>query len=107
VIGIFPNTVNFGSEKVGTVSNVRTITIGNPSGTVIKINQPKIAGTNSTDFSLTDGCPLPPHTLAPGARCSLSVTFTAKATGARTASVNVADNVPGSPQTITLLGMGR
>jgi hypothetical protein len=107
VIGIFPNVLNFASEQVGTTSTPQSVTIGNPSGTPIKINKPKIIGTDTADFSLTNSCPISPQTLAPGSDCSLSVTFTAKATGTRTASISLADNVPGSPQTIALSGIGR
>jgi len=106
VVGIFPNTLNFGSEKVGTTTKPRTIAIGDPSGTNIKINQAKIIGADSADFSLVNNCPVSPHTLAPGAHCVLSITFAPKANGTRTSSLSLMDDVPGSPQTIPLSGVG-
>jgi hypothetical protein len=107
VIGIFPNALNFGAEKVGVKSNPQTITIGNPSGTPIAISKPKIMGTNAADFAETTTCPLAPSTLVAGASCSISVTFTPKATGARSATLSLKDTVPGSPQLIPLGGTGQ
>jgi hypothetical protein len=86
VIGIFPNALNFGTEKVGVDSNPMTITIGNPSGAPIDISKPKITGADAKDFVETTNCPVAPSSLAPGTNCSIAVTFTPKATGARTAS---------------------
>src|SRR5207302_4082967 len=39
-----------------------------------------------------------------GARCTISVTFTPTATGARLAAVNISDNAIGSPQVVPLTG---
>jgi hypothetical protein len=107
VIGIFPNALNFGIEKVGVKSNALTITIGNPSGTPISVKKPSISGTDANDFAQANTCPLVPATLAPGSSCSISVTFTPKSAGARTATVSLKDSVPGSPQLISLAGTGQ
>ncbi len=107
VIGIFPSSVGFGAQKVDVQSSPRTITLGNPSGTPLSISKPKIVGTNAGDFSESTTCPLAPATLAPGADCSFSVTFTPKATGNRSASLTLKDSVPGSPQSIALGGTGQ
>ncbi len=42
----------------------------------------------------------------PGGNCVFAVTFTPTATGARPAQVSIADNAPGSPQTVPLSGNG-
>jgi len=107
VIAVFPNAVNFGTEKVGVKSSPQTISIANPSGTPITISKPKISGADASDFAETTTCPLTPKTLAPGAECSISVTFDPKATGARSAKLSVKDSVPGSPQSIGLGGTGQ
>src|SRR5262249_30988258 len=41
-----------------------------------------------------------------GASCSISVTFTPTATGARSGTLSVSDNATGSPQTVGLSGTG-
>jgi hypothetical protein len=45
--------------------------------------------------------------VAVGASCAITVTFKPAATGALTASVNIADNAAGSPQKIALTGTGK
>jgi hypothetical protein len=107
VISIFPKALNFGTETVGVKSSPKTITVANPSGTPITISRPKIIGADSKDFAETTTCPLTPSTLAPGAECSINVTFDPKATGARSATLSLKDSVPGSPQSIALGGTGQ
>jgi hypothetical protein len=107
VIGIFPNALNFGAEKVSVKRNPQTITIGNPSGTPITVKKPTLSGADAADFAQTTTCPLSPATLAPGLSCSVVVTFTPKAAGARSATLKIADSVPGSPQLVSLGGTGQ
>jgi hypothetical protein len=107
VIGIFPNALNFGADKVGVKSGPLSITVGNPSGTPITVKKPTISGADAADFAESTTCPLSPATLAPGANCLITVTFTPKASGARDAALKVTDSVPGSPQMISLSGTGQ
>ncbi len=68
------------------------------------------SGADAEDFSV----PLPSSgagcsatgTLAVGASCTINVVFTPGANGARTATLNIADNAAGSPQTVALSGTG-
>ena len=107
VIGIFPNAPNFGTEKVGVKSKPLSITIGNPSGTPITLKRPTLRGADVGDFSGTTTCPFFPATLGSGVSCSIVVYFTPKGTGARTATIQIPDSVPGSPQFISLSGTGQ
>jgi hypothetical protein len=107
VIGIFPNALNFGTDKVGVKSIPQTVTIGNPSGTPITVKKPTLSGADAGDFAQTTTCPLSPATLASGLSCSVVVTFTPKATGARSATLKITDSVPGSPQLVSLGGTGQ
>ena len=61
------------------------------------------AGTNSGDFSDTTDCGT---TLASSAVCTVHVTFTAGAVGARSGTLSLSDDAPGSPQTVGLTGTG-
>jgi hypothetical protein len=83
------------------------VTIGNPSGTPFGITSIKVAGADPGDFAETNTCPVSPATLAPGATCSITVTFTAAASGKRSGKIELTDTVPGSPQSITLTGSGK
>src|SRR5947199_6932573 len=51
-------------------------------------------------------CRTSPATLAAGANCTINVTFTPTASGARTGTLSLADNAGGSPQIMTLSGNG-
>ena len=46
-------------------------------------------------------------TLASGANCSVSITFTPTATGTRTGTFTVTSNATNSPQTVNLTGLGQ
>jgi hypothetical protein len=91
---------------VGKKSKPRVITIGNPSGTPIGVTSVKVVGADPGDFAEINTCPISPSTLAPGATCSIAVTFTPAATGKRSGKIELTDTVPGSPQYITLTGSG-
>jgi hypothetical protein len=98
--------VAFAKGAVGKRSPPRTVTIGNPSGTPIGFTSIKVAGADPGDFAETNTCPVSPATLAPGATCSIAVTFTPTASGKRSGKIELTDTVPGSPQSITLTGEG-
>src|SRR5437773_257817 len=64
----------------------------------------------SSDFAATStgasACPTSPATLPAGANCTINVTFTPTASGARTGTLSLTDNAGGSPQIMTLSGNG-
>ena len=93
----------FGSQGVGFTSAPQSVTVTNSSTSALNITSIAITGTNSADFAQTNTCG---SSVAAGRSCVISVTFTPKATGTRTASINVTDNASGSPQTISLTGTG-
>jgi len=103
-VGFNPTSLAFGNQAVGTSSTPKPVTITNvaPSGN-LKITAVSITGTNSSDFTQTNNCPA---SLAPGASCTVNVTFTPTAIGSRSANVSVTDNGGGSPQTVPLTGTG-
>jgi hypothetical protein len=105
-VNVSPGALSFGSQNVGTTSAAQTITLSNSGTAALTINSISLTGTNSADFAQTNTCPLSPSTLAAGAHCTFSVTFTPGATGTRGASVSVSDNAASSPQSIALSGTG-
>lgn len=98
-----PTSLAMGSVSVGTTSAAKTITLTNGGTAPLTLTSIAIAGTNSTDFAQTNNCG---SSLATAASCTISVTFTPTASGARSATVSVTDNAAGSPQTVTLTGTG-
>jgi hypothetical protein len=96
-------TLAFGTETVGTRSTAKTVTLTNVSATALSITSIAIVGTDPADFAQSNTCGA---SVAAGKSCTISVTFTPKATGARTATVHITDNGGASPQSITLTGTG-
>jgi hypothetical protein len=102
-VALNPSNLNFGSQGTGTTSSAQTVTLTNSGTSALTINGITVTGTNASDFAQTNTCP---GSLAVGASCLISVTFTPSASGARSASISIADNANGSPQAVTLSGTG-
>lgn len=102
-VQLSPPSIDFASEAVGNTSPAQTVTVTNAGYSTTNISSISVAGTNASDFSQTNNCG---SSLAAGANCSISVTFTPAAMGARNAAVNIVDDAPGSPQAIALAGNG-
>src|SRR5439155_23067708 len=56
------------------------------------------------DFTQTNTCGT---SVAGGANCTIAVTFAPTAGGARSGTLTIADNAPGSPQTVAISGAGQ
>jgi hypothetical protein len=98
-----PLSLAFGSRTTGTTSAAQTITLSNPGTGPLGITSITITGANTAQFGQTSVCGA---TLAAGASCSISVTFTPSAVATYSAAVSVADNATGSPQSVQLTGAG-
>jgi Abnormal spindle-like microcephaly-assoc'd, ASPM-SPD-2-Hydin/Beta-propeller repeat len=98
-----PNPVNFGNQGIGTTSAAQTVTLKNTSTGAVNNIVVSITGASASLFAKTSACPA---TLAAGASCTISVTFTPTAIGIVSATLSVADSFAGSPQTATLTGTG-
>jgi putative Ig domain-containing protein/centrosomal CEP192-like protein len=92
-------SLTFGSQVIDTTSQAQSVTLSNYGKTTLNITG--IATT--ANFGESDDC-VP--SLASGARCTISVTFTPSATGSINGALSVTDNAPGSPQTVSLSGTG-
>ena len=103
VISITPEGLVFGSQTLSTASTAQASVLTNRSNAALSVTSITITGTNSGDFAQANTCGA---AVAAGANCTISVTFRPTGTGSRTASVNITDNGPGSPQAITLSGTG-
>ncbi len=109
VASFSPNPLNFGSVSVGNTSSVAYLTLTNKGGSALSITGSyTITGANAADFAFAGvgSCPGVGGTVAAGASCLISLKFTPKASGTRTAQVNVSDNASGSPQSVALTGTG-
>jgi len=98
--------LSFGNQQVKTTSAARTVTLTNSGNAALTIHSIGLSGSNSGDFQQQHTCPSSSSTLAAGASCIISVTFTPTADGSRSASLAITDNASGSPQSVTLSGTG-
>lgn len=103
VVQIAPSTLTFASQTIGTSSAAQPVTLSNTGTASLSITGITIGGTNPGDFSQTNNCG---SSLAGGSSCTINVVFKPTVTGSRAATLQVADNVAGSPQTVALAGTG-
>jgi hypothetical protein len=98
-VALSSNALDFGHQLVGTSSTHQTIRLSNTG------NRPLDIGsiTGGGDFSQTHTCGA---SLAAGAGCTIDVTFTPTAAGARSGTLAITDNAPDGPHTIVLSGTG-
>ena len=94
-----PTSLVFGDEVIGTTSSVQSVTLNNYGTATLSIT----GITASTNFGQTNACN---STLASGASCTLSVTFTPANTGSANGTLSFADSAPDSPQVVSLSGTG-
>ena len=98
-----PTALSFSSQLIGKMSAAQTVTVTNTGPVPLSISGISIAGTDAGDFAQTNSCGSP---LKPGVNCAINVTFTPTEAGIRTATLAIADNGFGSPQTVALSGSG-
>ena len=96
----FPNTT------VGATAAASSATLSNTGNAALTISGITLAGTNPTDFAIATGSNACGSSLAAGASCSIYVTFTPASAANFAATLTVADNAAGSPQTAALTGTG-
>ena len=96
IVGLSPNALTFGIQAVGTTSAVQAVSLTNQGTSTLTIN----SITASGDFAQTNTCTAP---LAAGANCTISITFSPTAGGARGGSITIS-SAGNSPQNVTLLG---
>jgi F5/8 type C domain/Pectate lyase superfamily protein/Abnormal spindle-like microcephaly-assoc'd, ASPM-SPD-2-Hydin len=96
-VTVAPSALNFGSVVVGSTSSAQTATVSNPTSAAVSVSSIAASG----DFAQTNTCG---SSIAAGASCTVSVTFTPTATGSRTGSLTV--NAGGVTNTVSLSGTG-
>jgi F5/8 type C domain/Pectate lyase superfamily protein/Abnormal spindle-like microcephaly-assoc'd, ASPM-SPD-2-Hydin len=94
-----PSSESFGNENVGSTSSAQSVTVTNPGTTAASMSSIGVTGP----FGETNNCGT---SLAAGASCTVSVTFTPTAAGAATGTLSVNSSAPNSPLTVALSGTG-
>jgi hypothetical protein len=99
-----PSSLTFGNQLVGTTSAASSVTVTNNVGQSLSFTSIGVTG----DFATASGttCRTSAPVAASGGSCVINVTFTPTATGSRSGSLTLTDNVTTSPQTVSLSGTG-
>src|SRR5579872_2316915 len=105
-MSVSPTTLTFPTQPLGSSSAPQTVTVKNLSSSAIPITGVSIGGSyNYGDFEETNNCP---SSLAPGATCTVQVTFTPIQLGATQAPTYLLVNYssPDAPLSVPLAGNG-
>ena len=99
---VTPTSINFGNVYLSNHATSENVTVKNTGNATLKISSVSLTlgtGTSSGEFSMSNACS---STLAAGASCTITVGFYGSAVGTPSATISVADNALGSPQTVSL-----
>ena len=96
---LVPGSLTFGTEKVGTASPTRAVSLTNASNVPLIIGSVLATG----DFNQSNNCP---SSLLPNGSCTFNISFTPTVAGTRTGSISISDSDGSSPQAISLTGTG-
>ncbi len=100
---LWPVSLNFGSHEIASSSTPLIATLSNSGTASLSIGSITLTGLDASDYSLTDTCGT---SLAAGAKCDISVTFTPTAASTRYGILTVMDAATNSPQLVKLTGIG-
>lgn len=96
-------SVNFPLQLLQINSTAQELTLTNVTDQPISISGIAISGTNAAEFTETDTCT---PSVAAESTCSISITFTPTQVGPQTATITITNGGVGSPQSVTLNGVG-
>jgi hypothetical protein len=103
-VSLNPATISFGTVSVGTPSAPKVVTLANNMAAALNISNMAFTGGHPLDYNETDTCGT---SVAAGATCSISITFTPDGSGPRAATLNLTDNANNSPQLVRVSGTGN
>ncbi|MBA3913526.1 MAG: choice-of-anchor D domain-containing protein, partial [Acidobacteriales bacterium] len=106
LVSVSPSSLVYTTQQYNTASKTQKVTVTNNGTAALTITAIGFTGTNATDFTDTTTCPISTGMLAVGSSCTVTVTFTPKGMGPRSANLSITDNAPASPQVAALTGTG-
>jgi hypothetical protein len=102
-----PASIAFGSIKKGTTGAPRTLLLKNTGNVLLTINEVAIGGVNAADFArVSGGADNCGTSLAAGASCTITLTFTPAAAGQRTGQLRIETSSAGGVLLVSLSGAG-
>jgi dienelactone hydrolase len=97
------STLTFAPQLMGTNSAAQSLTLTNDGAVTLSISSIGLSGADPGDFTETQTCG---SSVAAGASCTITITFTPTKLGSRWATLSISDNYSGSPQHVSLTGSG-
>jgi hypothetical protein len=101
-VSVSPLKLTYAAQTVGRSKAETVILTNDQSTTSLTITSITLGGTDPGDFSAKSNCGT---SRLPGADCTITVTFKPTATGARTATLSIKDEL--GTQTVSLTGTGK
>jgi len=103
---LLPERLVFATRSAGNASPARSLTLYNLGDADLSVAAIDITGANAADYTNVGaaGCLAGP--LPPGASCTIDVSFTPSAPGARDAAATVTTNAANGPVSSALVGRG-
>ena len=109
-ISLNPTSKDFGNVKQNTNSSAQVVTISNTGTASLNVSNISLSDTTHFGLNLSGGsspCGSSSPTVNAGSSCTVSVTFSPKSTGSKSASLNVVSDDPSTPTaTVSLSGTG-
>ncbi|MEI7743872.1 MAG: peroxidase family protein [Chloroflexota bacterium] len=102
VAKVTPPSLGFANQGTGSTSAAQAVTVTNTGTASLVVSGVSLIGSNQLDFPVTSTC----GTVAPGASCTISVSFRPATAGAESATLVISHNAAGSPSTVALSGTG-
>ena len=96
---------SFGNLQIGTPSAAQTLMLTSNGSQALSVNSISVGGADPSEFTETDTCQVP-SVLQPTKFCTISVTFAPTGAGPQSASINITDTAPDSPQAVQYTGTG-
>jgi hypothetical protein len=98
-----PTSLTFAPTSVGSAAAPQTFTITNTGSAAVSLTLPISLSGDSGDFTISTTCG---PTLTASSNCTVTLAFAPTATGARNATATIVSDASGSPQSVTLTGIG-
>jgi fibronectin type 3 domain-containing protein len=97
-----PSSLTFGNQNVNTTSAAQAITLTNTGNANLLVRGVSLVGSGAASFAQSNTCSAP---VAPGANCTISVTFSPIAAGTLSSTLTIADNAS-NPHDVLISGTG-
>jgi len=101
IASLAASSLDFGPRSLDSSTQLPLV-VTNTGGSTLNVASVALAGSHPGDYSLADGCS--GQAVAPASTCTIWVTFSPSAYGARTATATIASNASNSPTTVLLTG---